>query len=201
MFPFHMPTLEYRNKTWSWYDFIEALKKDAVRVIFANTGALVREKIFQQKRKTVAGGPGNSSLGQQIDNVSDTAFSSMGGGDAQSDISTEETIKSTKPQSKRFFSGLFRKQQQSALSPSSEATFATNRLLEPSENGSLSSFGSGPDGHFRSVSEGTGTSGLVGSSTKGDSQEDVERESRLHDRGRLLFGKHYPLPPPTSIRA
>ncbi len=51
MFPFHMPTLEYRNKTWSWYDFIEALKKDAIRVIFANTGALVREKIFQQKRR------------------------------------------------------------------------------------------------------------------------------------------------------
>jgi hypothetical protein len=49
---------------------------------------------------------------------------------------------------------------------------------------------------LRSVSEGTGTSGFNGSSTPGDSREDLERESRLHDRGRLLFGKYYPLPPP-----
>ena len=35
MFPFHMPTLEYRNKTWSWYDFIESLKRGLSYVMIA----------------------------------------------------------------------------------------------------------------------------------------------------------------------
>ena len=50
MFPFFLPTLEYRNKTWSWYNFIQEIRRDAIRVIFANTGALVREKIFPKKK-------------------------------------------------------------------------------------------------------------------------------------------------------
>ncbi|KAJ3051417.1 hypothetical protein HK097_007555 [Rhizophlyctis rosea] len=52
MFAFKMPTLEYRNKTWSWLDFLEALKKDASRAVLANTGALVRDKLFQKRKIT-----------------------------------------------------------------------------------------------------------------------------------------------------
>ncbi|KAJ3415500.1 hypothetical protein HDV05_004702 [Chytridiales sp. JEL 0842] len=50
LFVFRMPTLEYRNKTWSWHDLLTALKKDAIRAVLANTGALVREKLFQNSR-------------------------------------------------------------------------------------------------------------------------------------------------------
>ncbi|KAI9095836.1 golgi-body localization protein domain-containing protein [Phlyctochytrium arcticum] len=58
MFAFRMPTLEFRNKTWTWLDFLDAVKKEAFRAVLANTGALVREKLFQkQKRKP-------SSLGE-----------------------------------------------------------------------------------------------------------------------------------------
>ncbi|KAJ3150997.1 hypothetical protein HDU86_006253 [Geranomyces michiganensis] len=53
MFAFKMPTLEFRNKTWTWLDFLDAVKKEALRAVLANTGALVREKLFQ-KRKTSA---------------------------------------------------------------------------------------------------------------------------------------------------
>ncbi|KAJ3271224.1 hypothetical protein HDV01_006957 [Terramyces sp. JEL0728] len=45
MFTFNLPTLEYRNKTWTWMDFLQAIKKAAL----ANTGALVREKLFVKK--------------------------------------------------------------------------------------------------------------------------------------------------------
>lgn len=27
MFTFKMPTLEFRNKTWTWLDFLDAVKK------------------------------------------------------------------------------------------------------------------------------------------------------------------------------
>ncbi|TPX40981.1 hypothetical protein SeMB42_g05797 [Synchytrium endobioticum] len=45
-FVFRMPTLEYRNKTWTWLDFIYAVKKDAMRAAWANAPSLVREKFF-----------------------------------------------------------------------------------------------------------------------------------------------------------
>ncbi|KAI9017507.1 golgi-body localization protein domain-containing protein [Gaertneriomyces semiglobifer] len=54
MFAFKMPTLEFRNKTWTWLDFLESVKKEAFRAVLANTGALVREKLFQSKRKQAA---------------------------------------------------------------------------------------------------------------------------------------------------
>ncbi|KAI9362419.1 golgi-body localization protein domain-containing protein [Zopfochytrium polystomum] len=49
MFTFAMPTLEYRNKTWSLRDVLEAVTKDAIRAVLANSAALVREKLFQRK--------------------------------------------------------------------------------------------------------------------------------------------------------
>jgi hypothetical protein len=55
-FVFFVPTLEYRNQTWSWYDLLNALKKgndflnvDVLRAALANTGALVREKLFVKR--------------------------------------------------------------------------------------------------------------------------------------------------------
>jgi hypothetical protein len=49
-FSFFLPDLEYRNKTWTWLDFLQALKMDAFRIVLANTRALVKEKIFKQRR-------------------------------------------------------------------------------------------------------------------------------------------------------
>ena len=48
-FVVQLPTLEYRNRTWSWYDFLNALKKDALRAALANTGSLLKEKLFVRK--------------------------------------------------------------------------------------------------------------------------------------------------------
>ncbi|KND00922.1 uncharacterized protein SPPG_04022 [Spizellomyces punctatus DAOM BR117] len=50
MFAFRMPTLEFRNKTWTWLDFLDAVKREALRAVLANTGALVREKLFQKRK-------------------------------------------------------------------------------------------------------------------------------------------------------
>ncbi|KAI9334430.1 golgi-body localization protein domain-containing protein [Obelidium mucronatum] len=53
MFTFLMPTMEYRNKTWAWQDFFSALKKDAIKAVIHNSGALVQQKLFQKTSKTV----------------------------------------------------------------------------------------------------------------------------------------------------
>ncbi|TPX36491.1 hypothetical protein SmJEL517_g01315 [Synchytrium microbalum] len=45
-FVFRMPSLEYRNKTWTWLDFINQVKKDSIRAVWANAPSLVREKLF-----------------------------------------------------------------------------------------------------------------------------------------------------------
>ncbi|GBB96916.1 hypothetical protein RclHR1_02870014 [Rhizophagus clarus] len=43
-FVFTMPTLEYQNKTWSWLDFLEHIKKDFLRSILYHTGSLINVK-------------------------------------------------------------------------------------------------------------------------------------------------------------
>ncbi|CAG8707993.1 36346_t:CDS:2, partial [Racocetra persica] len=55
-FVIHMPTLEYQNKTWSWLDFIEQLKKDALRTILTHATALLKEKLnpYQKRRPIIS---------------------------------------------------------------------------------------------------------------------------------------------------
>jgi Golgi-body localization protein len=46
-FTLKLPTFEYNEKTWSWLDFTLQLRRDAIRVVWGNIGALVREKFRQ----------------------------------------------------------------------------------------------------------------------------------------------------------
>ncbi|KAJ3139419.1 hypothetical protein HK100_011560 [Physocladia obscura] len=52
LFTFFMPTLEYRNKTWGWQDFFDHLKKDAIKAVLHNSGALVREKLLKKNNNS-----------------------------------------------------------------------------------------------------------------------------------------------------
>ncbi|KAF2710056.1 hypothetical protein K504DRAFT_377041 [Pleomassaria siparia CBS 279.74] len=46
---FRMPTLEYRNKTWSNLDLALQLKKDVIRALISHTGAIIGNKFSQRK--------------------------------------------------------------------------------------------------------------------------------------------------------
>ena len=46
---FRMPTLEYRNKTWSNLDLALALKKDVIRALISHAGAIVGNKFSHHK--------------------------------------------------------------------------------------------------------------------------------------------------------
>ncbi|KAF7722203.1 hypothetical protein EC973_003557 [Apophysomyces ossiformis] len=46
-FVFQQPNLEYRNKTWSWYELISNVKKDFMRAaLLHNSTALIKEKLM-----------------------------------------------------------------------------------------------------------------------------------------------------------
>lgn len=54
---FRLPTLEYRNKTWSNYDLVQQVKKDVVRALIHHTGAIIGNK-FSHRR------PGKEQVGR-----------------------------------------------------------------------------------------------------------------------------------------
>lgn len=120
MFPFFLPTLEYRNKTWSWYNFIQEVRRDAIRVIFANTGALFREKIFPKKRNT------------ELRQGSHTSFQTL-----DTDGSTDTgSLKSKKSNLGNFFK---RKRIKTAECTSTETSISSNYRRAKSEESMLTS--------------------------------------------------------------
>ena len=48
-FVFKMPTIEYRNKTWSYLDLAEHLKREVIKAVLAHTGSLLRDKITHRR--------------------------------------------------------------------------------------------------------------------------------------------------------
>jgi len=48
-FVFRMPTLEYRNKTWSNLDLALKLKKDVIRALISHTGAIIGNKFSHHR--------------------------------------------------------------------------------------------------------------------------------------------------------
>jgi hypothetical protein len=46
---FRLPTLEYRNKTWSNLDLALALKKDVIRALISHTGAIIGNKFTHHR--------------------------------------------------------------------------------------------------------------------------------------------------------
>ncbi|KAG4301807.1 hypothetical protein PCK1_001783 [Pneumocystis canis] len=46
-FVFCIPTIEYRNKTWSYFDLALHLKKEVIKAIIGHTGSLVKDKFMQ----------------------------------------------------------------------------------------------------------------------------------------------------------
>ncbi|KAF3211639.1 hypothetical protein TWF192_008367 [Orbilia oligospora] len=54
-FVFRMPTLEYRNKTWSNLDLLVRLKKDVIRALISHTGAIIEHKVFHRRPNLLKG--------------------------------------------------------------------------------------------------------------------------------------------------
>lgn len=68
---FRMPTLEYRNKTWSNLDLALALKKDVIKALISHAGAIVGNKLSHHRPK-----PQQHSRLREIANMSTLMTSS-----------------------------------------------------------------------------------------------------------------------------
>jgi hypothetical protein len=50
-FVFRFPTIEYRNKTWSYLDLVEHLKREVIKGVLAHTGSLLKDKMTHHRRQ------------------------------------------------------------------------------------------------------------------------------------------------------
>ncbi|KAG1238897.1 hypothetical protein G6F35_000370 [Rhizopus arrhizus] len=55
-FPFHQPSLEYRNKTWSIAKMTEEVQKQFLRAILRHSPALIKRKLLPNKRQPIENG-------------------------------------------------------------------------------------------------------------------------------------------------
>ncbi|EPS44745.1 hypothetical protein H072_1260 [Dactylellina haptotyla CBS 200.50] len=94
-FVFRMPTLEYRNKTWSNLDLLVRLKKDVIRALISHTGAIIEHKMFHRRPHLNKG----SNIRGLIATSASVATSPLG---SESDVSSyigssyEESFRSQK---------------------------------------------------------------------------------------------------------
>jgi len=49
-FTFKLPTMEFRNKTWTWLDLLMNVKKMVISTVLSHTGSLVKTKISQLRK-------------------------------------------------------------------------------------------------------------------------------------------------------
>ena len=80
-FVFRMPTLEYRNKTWSNLDLALRLKKDVIRALISHTGAIIGNKFShhrpnkqqQSRLREIANSSMMSPTTESLNDTTDTA--------------------------------------------------------------------------------------------------------------------------------
>ena len=89
-FVFRMPTLEYRNKTWSNLDLALQLKKDFVRALISHAGAIVSNKFSYHKSSKL-----QQNRLREIANLS--SFVSPSGSGLNSETSSLKESISTEP--------------------------------------------------------------------------------------------------------
>ncbi|KAK4992303.1 Protein SABRE [Elasticomyces elasticus] len=136
---FRMPTLEYRNKTWSNLDLALQLKKDVIRALISHAGAIVGNKLSHHRPNRQ-----QQSRLREIANSS-TLMSVNGPSNAPSESSSvREYNTSDEPSRRSFTSGVG--SQRSLLSPSVSMTSSsddksTSRSGAPSVKPALMSEG------------------------------------------------------------
>ncbi|KAK0653480.1 UPF0648 protein C3H5.09c [Lasiodiplodia hormozganensis] len=89
---FRMPTMEYRNKTWSNLDLAMALKKDVIRALVSHTGAILNNKFSHHR-------PKDKGRFKQITNPSILLNTNGGGGsgDASATTSDKDSLRDRSP--------------------------------------------------------------------------------------------------------
>lgn len=80
-----MPTIDYKNKTWSNLDMALHLKKDVIRILLQHTGSLIQNKLIKHRKKRF-----NQPLRQITNYASFTAIQDL----AEAEVASSSTYNS-----------------------------------------------------------------------------------------------------------
>jgi hypothetical protein len=192
---FKMPTLEYRNKTWSNLDLALQLKKDVMRALISHAGAIVGNKFSR------AGRPGRKEQSRlrQIANNSTvlTASPDLSGTDSNSmrDHSPSSDVSGSDIPRRSFTSG----RQASVISTVSEES--SMQSSRPTTNRAQSTHGS-IMGHHAQLNA-LGLEGMEDGRTFADELSRVDNTEPVHANLIHSLSKHFTQVAPFSghIRA
>ncbi|KAJ3358796.1 hypothetical protein HDU91_005109, partial [Kappamyces sp. JEL0680] len=194
-FPFYLNTLEYRNKTWTWLDFLNAIKKDALRAALANTGALVREKLFKKPAIHVTS---HEDISLARSNTNST-IESYSGPSREPSLETFDTSSSAAGPSssskkrKGFFQrALAGAKKLTELPQSASFTYGKSHDLQPDERPMSSMSNESISDDLGVVTDHKESSHWHGSMGSGDLAHSVDQIS-LAQKGRIIFGKTFPV--------
>lgn len=172
---FRMPTLEYRNKTWSNLDLALQLKKDVIKALISHAGTIVGNKFSHHKPSRQ-----QQSRLRELANMS-TLLAKDGSGPASETSSVREHSPSSylgRPSTASGASGL--------LTTHTSHRSSESGSLRPGSGGALDnriSSVSRVNGHGREVSSGTQASSTPDLSTSGpgsgDTADTPPQQSRL----------------------
>ncbi|KAI9729113.1 MAG: hypothetical protein M1828_000198 [Chrysothrix sp. TS-e1954] len=144
---FRMPTLEYRNKTWSNLDLALALKKDVIRALIHHTGTILGNKFHHHKPGRVATTRlreiaesnvimSNFSSSVEVSRIPSTA-SSVHGVQSSTDVSSPDGFRSPSPRISDItddLAGPAANGHRSSVRPSTSATASyASSLMGPSK--------------------------------------------------------------------
>ncbi|KAI9263182.1 golgi-body localization protein domain-containing protein [Phascolomyces articulosus] len=90
-FAFQQPNLEYRNKTWSWFELMSIIKKDFMRAaVLHNSTALLKEKLMIRRHPRERLVESNISTQSNPSHFVTDGYNSPDDGSESSDSSNEE---------------------------------------------------------------------------------------------------------------
>ncbi|EGF79323.1 hypothetical protein BATDEDRAFT_89946 [Batrachochytrium dendrobatidis JAM81] len=219
MFEFYLPTLEYRNKTWTWYEFVNAVKRDTMRAALANTGALVREKLFQKRKPGTVHSTTHSSIESQTGTTSSTEPSEFGSVSYPVDgglhLGRSESVKSSYSgedsvsthghghagrrmrdrigNGKGIIKSLMRRMDRKDESSNSDVDDLGNLEISGDHDSLPDNLNDGASMSMHSSENPSyPITSLTIRSQSSDHQQQQKMEDELLAKGRLIFGKYYP---------
>jgi len=95
-FTFKLPTLEFRNKTWTWLDLLMNVKKMVISTVLSHTGSLVKTKISQLRK---GGNPYLESNKNEFLTVPNSHYDNLKSIKSESDIFSMEKKRTKKSSS------------------------------------------------------------------------------------------------------
>ncbi|KAI9032802.1 golgi-body localization protein domain-containing protein [Phycomyces nitens] len=126
---FLQPALEYRNKTWTWYEFLCEVKKDMRKAAYGHYMAIIQQKARRHRgRSSTVSSRLSTTLYNENDNISSDSESSEGSGSrSRKSYSLRSSIRSM-PLTIRNASGRIKKRIRRTMRQTSQRSYTLGSI-------------------------------------------------------------------------